>query len=119
MKKLNVRLSSLALSLLAGVLCQPHRVHAQAAVVCVNCSSEVTQLLVYAKEVDQYLQMVQSYENEVAMYENMVQNTIRLPAAYYDRALQLVRNAETLLQGGTNITYASGNLNVQFGQMYP
>lgn len=117
MKKYFQILGLLAISLIG--MGASTRANAQLVVACPLCNSELTQVLVYAKEIDQYLQMVQSYENEVAMYENMVKNTISLPAAYYDRAIQLVRNAEILLQGGTNISYASGNLNVQFGQMYP
>lgn len=88
------------------------------AVVCVNCSDIVTQLLEYAEQLAQYAKQVQQYELQIQEYTNMVTNTMTIPQTMFDHALSTVRSIETIMNTGSNIRYMMSNLDSQFTSQY-
>lgn len=97
------KLLGIALLAIVAVGALPRQAEAQA-VVCVNCTNEWTQI---ADDIQQYTQMVTSFENEVNMYKNLILNTKNLPAAMYDQAIGQIRQFENTLSMKSNVNYLS------------
>jgi type IV secretion system protein TrbJ len=100
------RLAVLALS--ASALCWgPSIARAQGAVVCSNCSTEVSTLAQMAKQAAQYAEQVQSYQLQLQQYANMITNTVAIPQQMWAQVqsdimrVQSLSNAASLLSGNS------------------
>lgn len=92
---------------------------AHAQIVCANCSLWVTQIEEFARQLMQYAKQIQQYELQIEQYQNMVKNTRSIPRAFFDQALQGIRNVEVTLRQGTNVLYTMRNLDNEFRRLYP
>ena len=85
----------------------PSLAYAQGAVVCSNCSTEVSELASMAKQAAQYAEQVQSYQLQLQQYANMITNTINVPQQLWAQVqsdlaqLQSLSNASSLLSGNS------------------
>ncbi len=105
----------LVIALSATTTSQP----ARAQIVCANCSLWVTQIEEFARQLMQYAKQIQQYELQIEQYQNMVKNTRSIPRAFFDQALQGIRNVEVTLRQGTNVLYTMRNLDTEFRRLYP
>lgn len=87
---------------------QTNRVHAQAAVVCANCSTWMTQALQHAIQARQLATQIQERATQIQMYANMVQNTVRMPGMVYADVMGNVAQIRSLMQAGTQLSLNSG-----------
>lgn len=102
----------------AGVGFLPKPARAQA-VVCVNCSDLLTQLIDLGEQLAMYAKQIQEYELQIQQYQNMLQNTKTLGLSVFDDAYGTVRNIETMMQNATNLRYMVGNIDAQLDAQYP
>ena len=92
--------------------------HAQLAVICPTCSSQVTQGLQLAKEAASLAQQIQMYQNMLLQYSNMLQNTATLPSMAWNNAtsdimrIQSLMNSAQMLAGNAQ-SFTSTLSNVQ------
>lgn len=114
-----------ALLALSGALA-PKPASAQFAVACVNCSSWVTQLLEYARQIaayatqlEQYSRQIAQYQLQIQQYQNMVRNSQSLTESFFDNALRTVRDTRSLLRQAQGVTYASNQLHDLFNREFP
>ncbi len=95
-----------------------HPAHAQLAVICPTCSSQVTQGLQLAKEAASLAQQIQMYQNMLLQYSNMLQNTATLPSMAWNNAtgdimrIQSLMNSAQMLAGNAQ-SFTSTLSNVQ------
>ena len=61
---------------------KPETAQAQWAVACTNCSTTMTQLLEYGKQLQQVETQLQQYATQLRQYANMVQNTEVAPSRW-------------------------------------
>ena len=96
----------------------PQPAHAQLAVICPTCSSQVTQGLQLAKEAASLAQQIQMYQNMLLQYSNMLQNTAALPSMAWNNAtgdimrIQSLMNSAQMLAGNAQ-SFTSTLSNVQ------
>ena len=96
----------------------PQPAHAQLAVICPTCSSQVTQGLQLVKEAASLAQQIQMYQNMLLQYSNMLQNTASLPSVAWNNAtsdimrIQLLMNSAQMLAGNAQ-SFTSTLSNVQ------
>ena len=118
---------SISLALVASLSLNIHA--ASAANVATGFSSEVTQLaqfaadgiaygLDFAKQVQQYRNMVQRYQNQFTSYKMMLQNIGQLPQAQWDQFAQSVVGLKQVLEFGDGLSYTMGNFDQQFNKLY-
>lgn len=106
---------------------------ARAAVVtCVNCSDNIVQALnqvttleelgqlasSYEEQVEQTLQQIQMVQNQIQQYENMVKNTIKLPAQLLNSVTGSFRQLASLTGGVQNQVGDIAALGDVFKQVY-
>jgi P-type conjugative transfer protein TrbJ len=91
-------------------------------VFCVNCSTEWTQVVQLAKQAQQLMTELQSYQTQLLQYANMVQNTVALPTQAWGTVqadiiqVRNLSNAASLLSGNagsilTRLQSAEGYVN--------
>ncbi len=96
----------------------PQPAHAQLAVICPTCSSQVTQGLQLVKEAASLAQQIQMYQNMLLQYSNMLQNTATLPSMAWNNAtsdimrIQSLMNSVQMLAGNAQ-SFTSTLSNVQ------
>ncbi len=96
----------------------PQPAHAQLAVICPTCSSQVTQGLQLVKEAASLAQQIQMYQNMLLQYSNMLQNTATLPSMAWNNAtgdimrIQSLMNSAQMLAGNAQ-SFISTLSNVQ------
>lgn len=96
------------LALCAGVaIMAPAPASAQAAVVCVNCSTDIQQLIGYAKQLQQVETQLQQYSTQLQQYANMVQNTVALPQQIYSNAMSDMQQVQNLMNTGSQLSFTN------------
>ena len=80
---------------------------AQEVVTCVNCSTTVTQLLEYAKQLQQVETQLQQYSTQLQQYANMVQNTTSLPQQIYSSAMSDMQSVQSLMSTWTQLSFSN------------
>lgn len=85
---------------------------------CINCGTEVTQLLNNVQMVRQVLTSAQQLQAELNMYKNMVTNSETVPNHIWGKALQDIGKINTLLQKSQALAHTSGNLDDQYASRY-
>ena len=97
-----------ALALCAGAaLLHPAPARAQAAVVCVNCSTDIQQLIGYAKQLQQVETQLQQYSTQLQQYANMVQNTVAIPQQIYSSAMSDMAQVQNLMNSGSQLSFTN------------
>jgi type IV secretion system protein TrbJ len=114
MKPLKILILGIACASL-GVTPPPAR--AQWAVI--DVASIQQQLIAYLEQVNQYVMQAQQLEQAVLQYENMVKNTLDLPAAVWANVGATLNGLNTIIANGQSIANQSKNLNLAFTTMFP
>jgi P-type conjugative transfer protein TrbJ len=97
-----------ALALCAGAaLLGPAPAQAQSAVVCVNCSTDIQQLIGYAKQLQQVETQLQQYSTQLQQYANMVQNTATVPQLIYSSAMSDMQSVQNLMTSGSQLSFTN------------
>lgn len=97
-----------ALALCASVaLLGPLPTKAQEVVTCVNCSTTMTQLLEYGKQLQQVETQLQQYSTQLQQYANMVQNTTSVPQQIYSSAMSDMQSVQNLMTAGTQLSFSN------------
>jgi type IV secretion system protein TrbJ len=102
----------------AGIALAAFATPGLAQVYCVNCSSELTQLLNLAKLVDQLSTQGSILTTNNTQLLNMITNTTRLPALQWGAGQSNIASFNSILSGSSSLSYASANLTSAFGQKY-
>jgi type IV secretion system protein TrbJ len=95
----------------------PQNARAQWAVI--DVASIQQQLIAYLEQVNQYLMQAQQLEQAVLQYQNMVKNTLDLPAAVWANVGATLNGLNTIIANGQSIANQSKNLNLAFTTMFP
>jgi P-type conjugative transfer protein TrbJ len=98
--------AALALCASAALL-GPAPARAQSAVVCVNCSTDVQQLIGYAKQLQQVETQLQQYSTQLQQYANMVQNTVTVPQQIYSSAMSDMQQVQNLMNSGSQLSFSN------------
>jgi type IV secretion system protein TrbJ len=97
-----------ALALYAAIgLVRPVPAQAQAAVVCVNCSTDIQQLIGYAKQLQQVETQLQQYSTQLQQYANMVQNTVTVPQQVYSSAMSDMARVQGIMTQGSQLSFSN------------
>lgn len=108
--------------LAATVTAAPRTAHAQlfgpSISYCLNCSSEVTQLVNKLQLVSQYAKQLQQYQKQLQQYADQVQNTARVPNQVWGNTMSNIQQVSALLNQAQSLAYSAANLNQQFAQRY-
>ena len=100
----SVRLASSLVAMVA-IVSAPRPCTALGTVYCTNCSTEMSQLAALAKQAQQLMTQLQSYQTQLMQYANMVQNTVALPTQVWGTVqgdimqVRSLSNAASLLSG--------------------
>ena len=88
---------------------------AQMAVTCTNCSTWANQLLVYARQLYQLQQEIQTATNTLNFYLNAAQNTASLPANAYRDITGVIANIQGIAQQASMLSGATGTMITNLG----
>ena len=88
------------------------------AVMCVNCSSEVTQLASKLTMLKQLSTQAQQLQAQLNQYQNMVTNTKGISNQLWGNALGDLQKVNSLIQQSRALAYSAKNLDTQFAQRY-
>jgi P-type conjugative transfer protein TrbJ len=83
---------------------------AQMAVTCTNCSQFTQQILVYARQLYQLQQEIQTATNTLNFYLNAVQNTASLPANAYQDITGVIANIQGIAQQASMLSGTTGTM---------
>ncbi|MDR3740813.1 MAG: P-type conjugative transfer protein TrbJ [Terracidiphilus sp.] len=87
-----------------GLIGRPTTAVAQYTVTCVNCSSQMQQLIGYAQQLAQGATQASQYALQLQQFANMVQNTASIPTQIYSSAMSDMRAVQGLLSVGTQLS---------------
>ena len=93
-------------------------VQAADAVMCVNCSSEVTQLASKLTMLKQLSTQAQQLQAQLNQYQNMVTNTKGISNQLWGNALGDLQKVNSLIQQSRALAYSAKNIDTQFAQRY-
>ena len=93
--------------LVVAAVGKPESAQAQSAVVCTNCSTTMTQLLEYGKQLQQVETQLQQYATQLQQYANMVQNTTSVPQQIYSNAMSDMAQVQNLMMARLNAADSS------------
>jgi type IV secretion system protein TrbJ len=99
-------LGTLILCAAFGLL-RPVPASAQWAVTCVNCSTNMQQLIGYAKQLQQVETQLQQYSTQLQQYANMVQNTVAVPQQVYSSAMSDMQRVQSLMTVGSQLSFSN------------
>lgn len=88
-------------------------------VTCTNCSNTFTQVLEFGKQIAQYEKQLEEYKTQLDQWKLEELMGKHLTGMQFDNALTMVRNIESIMQTGTQITYNVNNLQTRFFEEYP
>lgn len=119
--KVRAGFASLSAVVLVGVASSlaPVPAHAQFAVTCVNCSTNLQQLVGYAKQLEQAITEANQLQQQIQMYENMALNTANLPQQLYGNIASDLNGVNTIMGRVQGISYAASNLDSVFSSHFP
>jgi P-type conjugative transfer protein TrbJ len=103
---------------LSAVQWTANPVQAADAVVCVNCSSEVTQLLNKATMVKQLATQAQQLQAEISQFQDMVTNSKGVSTQIWGKAMQDFAQLQSLMQRSKALAGSASNLDGQFSSRY-
>jgi type IV secretion system protein TrbJ len=99
-------LGALVLCGVIGLL-RPVPAQAQFAVTCVNCSTDIQQLIGYAKQLQQVETQLQQYSTQLQQYANMVQNTVAIPQQIYSSAMSDMAQVQGIMTRGSQLSFSN------------
>ena len=88
------------------------------AVVCVNCSNEVTQLLNKATLLQQLAQQAEQLKTEINQYSDMIQNSKGISTQVWGKALDDFTRLQQIMSQSKALAASAGNLDGQFSDKY-
>lgn len=77
-------------------------------------STEITQLANNVELVNLYLQQVQSYTTQLQQYQNMIQNTLNIPAQVWGAVEADLMGVANVVRQGQALAYSAQNIGTQF-----
>ena len=77
-------------------------------------STEITQLANNVELVNLYLQQVQSYATQLQQYQNMIQNTLNIPAQVWGAVEADLMGVANVVRQGQALAYSAQNIGTQF-----
>jgi type IV secretion system protein TrbJ len=92
--------------------------HATDAVLCVNCGSEVTQVLNKLTMLKQLATQAQQLQTQIGQYQNMLTNTKSVTQNLWGNTMADLQRVNTLFQQSKALAYTVSNLDSQFAQRY-
>lgn len=97
-----------------------HYVPAKAAdaVFCVNCGSEITQLLNKATLIQQLAQQAKQLETEINQYSDMLQNSKGVSTQVWGNAMQDFTRLQAVMSQSKALAASASNLDGQFADKY-
>jgi type IV secretion system protein TrbJ len=93
--------------LVVAAVGKPEPAQAQWAVACTNCSTTMTQLLGYGKQLQQVETQLQQYATQLRQYANMVQNTTSVPQQIYSNATSDMAQVRNLMTAGSQLSFSN------------
>ena len=77
-------------------------------------ASELTQILNNVQLVHQYAQQVQQYATQLQQYQNMITNTINIPAQVWGQVQADLNGIANVARQGQALAYSMANIDTQF-----
>lgn len=77
-------------------------------------ATEITQLANNVELVNLYLQQVQSYATQLQQYQNMIQNTLNIPAQVWGAIQADLMGVANVVRQGQALAYSAQNIGTQF-----
>lgn len=77
-------------------------------------ATEITQLANNVELVNLYLQQVQSYATQLQQYQNMIQNTLNIPAQVWGAIQADLMGVANIVRQGQALAYSAQNIGTQF-----
>lgn len=77
-------------------------------------ATEMTQLANNAELVNLYLQQAQSYAKQLEQYQNMIQNTLNIPAQVWGAVEADLMGVANIVKQGQALAYSATNIGTQF-----
>jgi len=77
-------------------------------------ATEITQLANNVELVNLYLQQVQSYATQLQQYQNMIQNTLNIPAQVWGAVQADLMGVANVVRQGQALAYSAQNIGTQF-----
>jgi type IV secretion system protein TrbJ len=77
-------------------------------VYCSNCSTETTQLLSWAKQLDQYVAQLQQVQAEISTLTNAIQNTVSLPQSLFNNISSTINSLTNISSGASLLSGNTG-----------
>jgi P-type conjugative transfer protein TrbJ len=93
-------------------------IYAADAVVCVNCSNEVTQLLNKATLLQQLAQQAEQLKTEINQYSDMLQNSKGVSTQLWGKAFQDFTRLQQIMSQSKALAASASNLDGQFAGKY-
>lgn len=97
---------------------QPPPTQAADAVVCLNCSNEITQLLNKATLLQQLAQQAEQLKTEINQYSDMLQNSKGVSTQLWGNALQDFTRLQAIMSQSKALAASASNLDGQFAGKY-
>lgn len=107
----------LALGVTAGAAVIPTAASAQT-VYCTNCASQLTQLKQQADQALQLVRQAEQLQTQISSYQNMLQNTARLPEHIFGDAMRDINQLKSIYDQAKGLVYTASNLDEQFAARY-
>jgi type IV secretion system protein TrbJ len=92
---------------------------AQAQWAVIDVSLNLQQLNAFLQQVEQYVMQAQQLEQAILQYENMIKNTLDLPAAAWANIGISLNGLNTIIANGQSIANQAKNINQAFTTMFP
>jgi P-type conjugative transfer protein TrbJ len=92
---------------------------AQAQWAVVDVPLTLQQLQSFLEQIEQYVMQAQQLERAVLQYENMVKNTLDLPAGLWANVGSALNGINTIIANGQSIANQANNINQAFTRMFP
>lgn len=97
---------------------QEPEAQATAPVYCVNCGTEMTQLLGKLTMAKQLATQAQQLQTQISQYQNMVLNSKLLPTQIWNNAMQDFQQLSSIMHQSQALGYATKDLATQFASQY-
>lgn len=105
-------LTAAALGALLALSPVPERKVAQA-FVCVNCSTNIQQMIEYAAQVRQLAEQTATRVAQARMLSNQIQNMVSIPGSIYTDVANNIRGIQALMRQGSHLSLNAGMVSSQ------
>jgi len=92
---------------------------AQAQFAVVDVSLNLQELKSFLQQIEQYVMQAEQLEQAILQYENMVKNTLDLPAGVWANIGVSLNGLNTIIANGQSIANQATNINQAFTTMFP